>query len=331
MSPRRLRRSWLAIAPLALALACAAPASAPAAAPPHALSFSLRNSDGYKVSVAGIGPTVGIVVSRPKSKVSTTYLVHGKVTKTSIDASFPGLGRIDVDFHSNRSGRPSCNSVIHGEHGLFRGRIQFKGEGGYTSVDAHRAKGKAVGVGSLRHCVGGISTHIDRHRLEALLKKLLGLGGPQAKQTRILAEWKQPLGGVFFEATQVGRDHTQFLAVQQTTVGDLAILHIARAHGSAKRLASDPALSFAGVTPPAPFSGSGDLRHGPDGRKRWTGDLAVSFPGAADVPLTGPDFKTILSRSWGPIPTVPAPLPKRLLAQVPGQLLAPGLEGPAVP
>jgi len=321
VSSRRLRRFLLAIAPLAAALAFAAPA----AALPHALTFSLRNSDGYKVTVVGTGPTVGLVVSRPKSKVSTTYLVHGKVTKTSIEASFPGLGRVDVDFRPQQSGEPTCNSVLHGEPGLFQGRIQFKGEGGYTSVDAHRAKGKAVGAGSLRHCKGGIGTHINRHRLEALLKKLLGRGGPQAKKTRVLAEWKQPLGGVFFEATQVGRDHTQFLAVQQTTVGRLAIFHIARAHGSAKRLASDPRLSFASVSPPAPFKGTGDLRHGPDGRKQWTGDLTASFPGAPDVPLAGPDFKTVLSRSWGPIPIVPAPLPRRLLAQVPGQLLASGL------
>jgi hypothetical protein len=322
MRPHRPRRAWLALAPLAAALALA-----PAAhAKPHALTFSLRDSDGYQVTVTGIGPTVGLTVQRPKQKVETVYLVHGKVTKTSIQARFPGLGQVDVDFQPPRSkqGRPSCNSVLHGEHGLFHGRIQFRGEGDYTSVDAHRAKGKALGLGSLRNCTGGIARP-HRHQLEALLKKLLGLGGPKAKQTRILAEWKQPLGGVFFEATQVGRDHTKFFAVQQTTVGDLAILHVARAHGSAKRLASDPALSFAGVSPPAPFSGSGDLRHDSDGRKRWTGDLTVSFPGAPNVPLTGPDFKTVLSRSWGPIPTVPAPLPKRLLTQVPEQLLAPGL------
>jgi hypothetical protein len=324
MRHRRQRRACLAAAPLAAALAFAAPAGA---AQFHVLTLSLMNSDGYKVTVAGVGPTVGIVVHRPKQEASTTYLVHGKVTRTSLKASFSGLGRVDVEFHpthSDPSGRPRCNEVVHGERGLFRGRIEFHGEGGYTSVDAHRAKGKALGLGSLRNCVGTVSRPHGRN-LKAILRALLGLGGPQAKQTRILAEWKQPLGGVFFEATQVGRDRTQFLAAEQTTVGRLAILHIARANGSAKRLASDPALTFANVSPPAPFSGSGDLRHGPDGLKLWTGNLAVSFPGAPDVPLTGPDFRTILSRSWGPVPTVPAPLPKRLRTQVPEQLLAPGL------
>jgi len=321
----RPKVSWLAaVAPLAAALILAAPATAQP--PPRALSFSLLNSDGYQVTVTGFGPTVALAVHRPKRPVATMYLVHGRVTKSSIQGSFPGLGRVDVHFKpGGRKGKhPRCESVIRGLHGTFKGKIHFRGENDYTTVDAHRAKGKVVDYGLLRHCSGGISSH-GRKSTNALIKAILGLGGPKAKTTRVLAEWKQPLGGVFFEATQVGRDHTQFVAVEQHTFGRLAVLHVAHAHGSAKRLASDPALSFASVTPPAPFSGSADLRHDPDGSKRWSGTLTATFPGAPDVPLTGPDFKTILARSWGPVPTVPAPLPKRLLGEVPRQLLLPSL------
>lgn len=323
MSAARLRIALLAAATsLLAALALSGPAAAAPA--PWALSFSLRNSDGYEVSVTGFGPTVGIAVRRPKHGDETIYLVHGKVTKSSIKASFPGLGRIDVDYRPARPlphGRVPCQTALHGVHGSFRGTIEFHGENGYTSVRAHRAKGLLIDLGLLHHCSGGI--HPSGKTNEALLKALFGVGGPKAKTTRVLAEWKQPLGGVFFEATQVGRDHTQFFAIEQHTSGRLAVMHVARARGAAQMLASDPRLSFASVSPPAPFSGTGDLRHGPDGSKHWSGTLTASFPGAPHVPLTGPDFKTVLARSWGPLPTVPAPLPKRLLGSLPEQLLAP--------
>jgi hypothetical protein len=321
----RVRPKWLvAAASLTSALVLAAPATAQ---PPHSLSFSLRNGDGYQVTVTGFGPTVSLAVHRPKRPIETTYLVHGKVTKNSIRATFPGLGRVDVRFRpahpTSKGKRPRCDSVVRGLHGVFAGQIRFRGENDYTTVSAHRAKGRLMDFGLLRHCSGQVSFHGGRSRA-ALVKSILGFGGPKAKTTRVLAEWKQPLGGVFFEATRVGRDHTEFFAIEQHTLGRLAVIHIAHAEGSEKRLASDPALTFAGVTPPAPFSGSADLRHDPDGRKRWSGTLTASFPGAPDFPLTGPDFKTVLARSWGPL-TAPKPLPRRLLGEIPRQLLLPGL------
>ncbi|MET0557255.1 MAG: hypothetical protein ABW065_01095 [Solirubrobacterales bacterium] len=317
---------WLAAAvSLASVLVIVAPAHAQ---PPRSLSFSLRNGDGYQVTVTGFGPSVALAVHRPKRPVGTTYLVHGKVTRNSIQAVYPGLGRIDVHFRpaqpTPKGNHPRCNSVVRGLHGVFAGQIRFRGEDDYTTVEAHRAKGRLIDFGLLRHCSGGISSHGRKSRA-ALIKSIFGSGGPEAKTTRVLAEWKQPLGGVFFEATRVGRDHAEFFAVEQHTVGRLAVLHVAHAEGSEKRLASDPALSFASVSPPAPFGGSADLRHGPDGRKLWTGTLTASFPGAPDVALTGADFKTVLARSWGPLPTVPQPLPKRLLGDIPKQLLLPGL------
>lgn len=321
MTAPRFRFAALAAA-ASLLVVLALPGPAAAAPAPSALTFSLRNSDGYEVTVTGAGPTVGITVRRPKHHDETVYLVHGKVTKTAIRASFPGLGRVAVNYRAAQptpDTRVRCQSVLHGIHGSFRGKIEFRGENGYTSLHAHRAKGALIDLGLLRHCSGGIS-HGGKSS-DALIKALLGIGGPRAKTTHVLAEWKQPLGGVFFEATQVGRDHTEFFAIEQHTSGRLAVMHIARAHGSAKMLASDPRLSFASVSPPAPFSGTGDLRHDPDGHKRWSGTLTASFPGAPHVPLTGPEFKTVLARSWGPLPTVPAPLPKRLLAGLPEQLL----------
>lgn len=316
MRPRRRRAARVALAATLaalLALTALPPLAAARAAP--VLAFSLLNSDGYKVTVTGSGPAVAISVRRPKHRDETVYVTRGRVTATSIHATFPGLGRVAVGFHPAHPGVVAgarCKDVLDGAAGVFRGRIEFHGERGYTSVEAHRAKGHVVHRRGLRGCRGALS----HPAAAALIEALLGRSEPQPKTTRVLAEWKQPLGGVFFEAKRVGGDRTEFLAVEQSTRGRLAILHLARARAGAGRLRSDPALSFATVRPPPPFSGSGDLRHGPDGRKVWTGDLSVSFPGTPQLPLTGPTYKTILSRSWGPLPTVPAPLPKWLVAPV---------------
>jgi hypothetical protein len=53
----------------------------------------------------------------------------------------------------------------------------------------------------------------------------------------------------------------------------------------------DSALTSAHVSPgEGPFTGAA----GYASPGRWTGSLAVSFPGRDDVPLTGPDFRVNL-------------------------------------
>jgi hypothetical protein len=303
---------------IAIALVLAAPA---AALPGRSLSLSLRNADGYRVTVTGSGPTVALSVRRPRQRSETVYIVHGAVNANSIRARFPGIGRVAVGFHPaapSTAGRPRCKDAARGRSGIFRGTIEFRGENGYTSVHAHRAKGQAIDSRRLsrraRRCLAKLSSSGGPGQLAAVF---LGFGPPQPKTTRIIADGKQPLGGALFEAKRIGKRRARFLALEEGVEGRLAILHLAFAPASPLTFASDPALSFASVSPPAPFSGSGDLRHNPDGSKSWTGTLSVSFPGAPDVPLTGPGFKTVLTRSWGRLPTVPAERALRLLAAVP--------------
>lgn len=73
---------------------------------------------------------------------------------------------------------------------------------------------------------------------------------------------------------------------------------MAYAYAPASAFATDDSLSFADITPPYPFSGTGSIQRTPDGAPIWTGSLAVSAPGATNLPLTGPLFKTQLTRSW---------------------------------
>ena len=151
---------------------------------PHGEALSelkFTNHDGYTIAVVAFGQTVALSVSRkhgdrhgqsPRRSSTTTYLAHGKVTPTTIQASFADRGRISVRFRPAgrkiRAGRhagcsKSSDNVI-GRFGLFVGALRFRGEGGYTSAQVHRMHGGSIdfealspacwagGPGSMRCC-----------------------------------------------------------------------------------------------------------------------------------------------------------------------------------
>ncbi len=110
------------------------------------------------------------------------------------------------------------------------------------------------------------------------------------------ADWRRGLSAVSFAA--IADRRSRFFASASQSEGQLAVYRFAFALASPLAFAANDALSLAGVSPPAPFSGSGTLQRDSGGAKSWAGSLAVSFPGAPEVPLTGPQFKTQLSRGW---------------------------------
>lgn len=104
-----------------------------------------ENSDGYTISVVAFGQTVALSVTHAHGQrqghspaSTTTYLAHGKVTPTSIAASFGDRGRIAVRFQpSGRKVRPTrkAGCKISGDGviarlGVFAGELSFRGEGG---------------------------------------------------------------------------------------------------------------------------------------------------------------------------------------------------------
>jgi hypothetical protein len=262
------------------------------------LKLQFTGGDGYKFSVGGYGATAVINVSKPgrsKGRAWSTYVARGKITASAIHASFGALGRVAMRF------RPS-GGVTHGKRhrhclgpdrytiqpGVFVGSVHFHGEGGYTAADVHRIAGKIVTPRRLR-C------------LDTLREEFIHAGqGPakkKAKVTRLSAFMRSGLTAVLFGVSErAGK--TGYLAEIEQTVGSVGVFRGVFVKASPATFAFDSALSFAGVTPPAPFSGSGSFQRTPTGAKSWTGSLAVSFPGAANVPLTDPRFKTQLTRSW---------------------------------
>ncbi|MGH2974360.1 MAG: hypothetical protein ACRDLL_05760 [Solirubrobacterales bacterium] len=286
---------------LALAALLALPSAASAK---DGLDLMVRfpAGNGYTISVGGYEATAFIGASRsagtPRDRsVSSTYVARGKVTPTSLEADFGSFGHASLRF------KPSSRVIqtkpqqhcIGPDHytirsGVYVGSVRFRGEGGYASASVKRIKGKEITPAQLR-CFGSIAS---------ILRELGYAPNPVKKRpkvTKLVAGWREAVSATTLEVSRK-RDATRFFAATQHTEGQLAIYRTAYAKAPSAAFTANGPLSSASLTPPAPFSGSGSFQRGPQGSKLWTGSLSVSFPGASHIPLTGPQFKTQLTRSW---------------------------------
>ncbi|HET6571065.1 MAG TPA: hypothetical protein VFG58_06220 [Solirubrobacterales bacterium] len=301
------------------------------------------NRDGYTIAVTAFGQTVALDVSRARFRVEgrgrqrrrvrervaeTTYLAHGRVTPRSIEASFGDRGRIAMRFRPNgrklhatrKAGCRRPNGAVIANLGSFHGELRFRGEGGFTSVEAHRIPGRSVNLRGLLACLLGISPKSDAAlppahaplgiHLPGLVAERAALrdgpnvpavpthpsGGPRS--TTLVANRKEALARIVFAAQVRGDGRPRFLAVDQASEGSLGIVRLAYVRGDASAFAFDDILSSATVSPPPPFQGSAGLRRGPGNAKSWSGSLAVSFLGMPGVPLTGAPFGAWLSQGF---------------------------------
>jgi hypothetical protein len=311
---------------------------------PHAatlLELRFENRDGYAISVVAYGQTVALSVSRARARASgdgdarrkvrervseTTYLAHGMVKGHSIRASFGDRGRIAMRFrptgptiHATRGAgcrKPSGGAIA--EIGVFDGLLRFEGEGGYTSVAVHHARGRSVDFAALLSCLLGVSpaARATPPRPEAPLGiDLPGIvaagrdgatsvpsapthpsAGPRS--TTLVADRKESLSRTLFAAQVRGAGQPRFLAVSQASEGQIGIVRLAYARGAPGAFSFDDALSSGSVSPPPPFSGSGELRRGLRDAKSWSGSLEVSFLGAPHARLIGEPFGAWLSQGF---------------------------------
>ncbi len=284
---------------LSVAVVSACPAIAGAAGGQQLL-LRAPGGNGYSIGVSAEGATAFLDVSRPLSAglagASSVYIARAKLSPTRMKATFGDLGTVSVRFRpSGRVKRSRAERGCRGpDHftirfGVFVGKLDFEGEGGYAAAHLHRAKGRVISPLSL-DCNGPVFPAPRRSRP--------GGADPRAKLTTLTAGWRLGLSATSFTALDSGRGHTRFFASSSQSQGALAIYRYAFALASPLTFAVDDALSLAGVTPPPPFSGDASFQRDVSGAKSWTGSLAVSFPGAPDVPLTGSQFKAQLIRSW---------------------------------
>lgn len=291
--------------------------------------LKFQNRDGYTIRVIALEQTVALsVIHRDGGRrpLVTTYFAHGKVTGSSIHASFADRGRIALDFRpsgrqiraSRKAGCRSPSKRVIGRFGFFVGELRFRGEGGYTSAEVHRVRGGSIDFTALIACLLGVAPHPDLSLPRATLPiglDRLGLSasshgaapatsgvpthprsGP--RPTTLLADDKLPLSRTIFASRVRGDERARFLALQASSEGSIGILRLASASAPASAFVSADTLANARVRPPRPFSGEGAFEHGPGNTKTWSGSLAVSFLGAPDVSLTGSPFRTLLVRGF---------------------------------
>jgi hypothetical protein len=279
-------------------------------------SFSFAASKGYEIVVEGAESTVFLSVFRPGALSSqsasgrasgvthgpssfgaaiTTYIARGEVSAGGIRAVFADLGRVAVHFHPSRRAasaggcKGASTSLIPG---VFRGEIDFEGEGGYTSAHLHRVRGLVRLIGASR-CSRPLTRSPRSSRTSRPVSK-----PAQTQITAIEAEWKSALRATLFSAV-TDRAHTaRFLAATEQSSGQVAVYRLALAFAPSQTFIFNSALSSASLTPPAPFSGTGSFSQGEAGTRSWAGTLAVSFPGAEDTPLAGPQFTSHLTSGW---------------------------------
>jgi hypothetical protein len=283
----------------------------------------------YEINVGNLGQTVALTVEsgalRSLSHIaSTSYVVHGTATQSRLQADFGELGEISMRFHPSRHHtweKPHRNCRGAGRflvrHGTWRGRLRFRGEGGYLSLDLHRASGAVETIapqcrkaGKKRHGHhkrhghkrrhhkrhahhrGHRHRHAHRQRLGEQIapSQEPGLG----KEVPVLqARWRSGVNAAEFVGG-ASREGSNFFAATQEARGRVAVFRAAHAEGRTRAMRADGALTEATLAPPLPFHGSGSFDAAPDGSRSWEGPLYVTFPGAPDYALTGGPFNPTL-------------------------------------
>lgn len=233
-------------------------------------------------------------------------MAQGPAGGSRVKAAIPGLLDIDVRFHArgpvdvSPKSPPCAPNVTRHSRGVFVGRIRFFGEAGYTEAEASRARG------SLNHRVRSrcrrsnqAAASLSRQQRPT---RTIELGAEESKILRRLdfgvAKGPYPL---LAPLDYDNSGHRYFYAELFENGYDVDVSRKVEVKGAGpETFVVDAPLTSATVTPPWPFRGAGQLEQEspsvllepPD--PLWAGDLTVSFPGAAEVPLIGPGLKASL-------------------------------------
>ncbi len=272
-------------------------------------SFSLKGSNGFGVDVVSEAGEVTVIASegrppvatfgpagRPRSAgtgngASSVYSAPAEGAGAGIvDADLGDLGSIAVRFRSTgrrivTTARGVCGRPLRVVRrlGVFVGTIRFQGEDGYTTVAASTARG-SVGTPLPSHCPPAPAAFGLAVKPSSLQRRPTTTASLVAVDSRSGSRFRATTGavGVGFRAQ-----------VEERNADGVSVVRRAQAGAPLAAFDCDRSLSWAKVTPPAPFSGSAGYIAGPGAR--WTGTLRVTFPGLS-VPLTGPGFRTSLGR-----------------------------------
>ena len=292
MTLGRLLRATVAalVGLMLLAPAAAADGRSYRAGPGHLTKVHLKGSGGYDVGIS-TGPRHGVIVRITDDVFRTDYWVRGfENGRYGVKARFPGFGQINFRFVPNgREQRVPPPPLCEGQgglllHGVARGRIQFRGEHGYTEVAVGRAKATVETWPGMR-CHDPASKGARRSRKLASTfiafreaspfttfsaRRYPGRLLPSSRQVVFQAD-TYALGGPLriYRSVAVAADVSSFVVPDPKMVPENLVL-----------------------APPPPFSGTASLRRTPESVFAWEGDLSIQFPGTAPLALAGSAFST---------------------------------------
>ncbi len=233
-----------------------------------------------------------VLVSRGKPRrghfETAQYELRVSESRNGIHANFGRLGTISVRFKASgrlqvrESHKPKgCKGArtIVRKLGTFVGTIRFDGEEGYTEVAKHRVKGS---LGTPTKVVCAFTSASSNRQPQGYGAYL----GATAHHNR--------LG--FAADRERAKGRAAYVADLRERSGRISIWRYVSLQGPSRGFTFDQKLTSATVAPPPPFSGGATFQGGKQLSFSWAGSLAVSFPGAANVPLTGTDFFALLTR-----------------------------------
>lgn len=282
---------------------------------PRVARFFLPASHGYKVTAVAVleGPGSPVRIHVEDHEGGAEYQVSGTATSHGIHASFGQLGQISLRFHpsgivlhSHTEGG-GCSLRAKAHLGTFLGSFRFRGEGGYTAVDAHQIEG---GIGAPTApinqreqeklgCQNAAETQImpPEQITRSLSVQTIGettLGGgafavaATPEEATLFAAWRFSVRHPDEEGAPP--DSCIFLALREEARGKIQIARTVFAGGRASQCPYDESSGTFVAAPESPFTGSATLQRNADGSRSWLGSLAVPMLGLGLVPLVGPDF-----------------------------------------
>lgn len=255
-------------------------------------AFLLHGTHGYSILVranpqeGSQEEAVDLRVFRKGSAAS--YEVPAKIDATRIKATLGGVGRISVRFHPR--GKPRIAHIgcapgakLRYQPGVWMGKITFKGEEGFTRVEARSAK-QIVWPFLLIACPY-ISEPVEL--------------GPELPGASLLAGWRSKSRSVGLRAiTNRPGGRVKLGAAIEEQKGQLHVTRAVEDFSPGTGFEFDQALSTATLRPPGPFfSGTATYSRAAEPQSRWIGDLSVDLPGRSNLPLAGTRFSVSLDHA----------------------------------
>ena len=223
----------------------------------------------YRITVQGNGLSV------TKGGRTSSYSAQTKSKATQIKADLKSFGKIDLkfdakgDFKTDKKPNGCTGKPGKSQKGVWKGKIKFKGEGGYVKVNEHSAEGRIVKPGTLECPIGP------------------GGGG---KYVNLSASSNG--GGdftSFYASVKKSGGKPSFSAVTGGEKNGVSITRFASTRGKASAFTYDGSYNHAEVKPGGPFKGTGKYDAVAKGGTISTfgefAGLKVSFLGKKNVSL----------------------------------------------